>query len=66
MFEEDFEEEYVWEARAEYEDGTEIERYFSYDKYKSESDQQFELEEWLISKHRGCTWYSVNLFPCDY
>lgn len=50
----------MWEARAEYEDGTIVERYFESDPQKNESDEQFEIEEWLIERHDGCTWYSVN------
>jgi len=49
-----------WEARAEYSDGTSVERLFEYDERKDENEQQQEIEEWLISKHDGCTWYSVN------
>ncbi len=50
----------MWEARAEYEDGTSIERYFEYDESTNDSDQQHEIEEWLIERKPGCTWYSVN------
>lgn len=50
----------MWEARAEYEDGTTVERYFESDPRKNESDEQHEIEEWLIGRHDGCTWYSVN------
>lgn len=50
----------MWEARATYEDGTEVERYFDYNEYKDEDEQQWELECWLIERHEGCTWYSVN------
>ena len=50
-----------WEARATYADGYEINKIFPYPlNNKSESDQQFELEEWLLNAHEGCTWYSVN------
>ena len=50
----------MWEARAEYEDGTSVERYFDYRTDMSDGDQQYELECWLIERHPGCTWYSVN------
>ena len=50
-----------WEARATYEDGFEIDKEFPYPlNRKSDDDQQFELEEWLLNVHEGCTWYSVN------
>lgn len=50
----------MWEARAEYMDGTVVERYFESDPHKSENDEQQEIEEWLITRHDDCTWYSVN------
>ena len=50
----------MWEARAEYEDGTSVERYFDYRTDMSDGDQQYELECWLIERHPVCTWYSVN------
>ena len=50
----------MWEARAEYADGTAVERMFESNPYKNEDDEQYELEEWLIEHHEGCTWYSVN------
>ena len=49
---------YLWECRAEYEDGT------TYDhdvlSYRCDDDKQYELEEDLVTRHPGCTWYSVN------
>lgn len=50
----------MWEARAEYADGTTIERLFDYDESMGEAEQIYRLEEWLISRHDNCTWYSVN------
>ena len=53
----------MWLARAEYEDGTEIEQYFPYledDDYERECKRQQELEEWLIGQHEGCVWFTVN------
>jgi hypothetical protein len=51
----------MWEARAEYADGTAIERLFESNPNKNENDEQYEIESWLISQRDGCTWYSVNL-----
>lgn len=50
----------MWEASAEYEDGTEVCRYFSASPYKTENEDQHDLEEWLIMRHPGCIWYSVT------
>ncbi len=50
-----------WEARAEYADGTEIERNFAYDERRSDGDQQYDIEAWLIERHEDCTYYSVNI-----
>lgn len=51
---------YFWNARAEYEDGTSVDVNFAYREDEADSDQQYELEAWLIERHPGCTWYSVN------
>lgn len=52
----------MWEARAEYADGTEY--YCCYPSEstgtKSEQEEQHALEEMLIRRHPDCTWYSVN------
>ena len=50
-----------WEARAEYLDGTSVERLFEYNERENENKQQFEIENWLVSRHDGCTWYSVDI-----
>ena len=50
----------MWEARAEYEDGTTVERLFADDLTVGEAEMQYRLECWLIERHPGCTWYSVN------
>ena len=65
MFEEDFEDGYVWEARAEYEDGTEVCKYFPYNEDENDDKEQFLIEEWLISHHEGCTWFSVSLISAS-
>ena len=52
-----------WNARAIYEDGFEIDRDFPYNadgNPRREDDEQYELEDWLLREHKGCTWYSVN------
>ena len=57
-----------WEARAVYEDGTEICEKFPYrenDNYTKENLRQSELEEWLIEQHDECKWYSVNYVSDD-
>ena len=50
----------MWEARAEYADGSTVSRLFAYDETAPEEDQQYNLECWLIERRPGCTWYSVN------
>lgn len=50
----------MWEAFAHYEDGTEVQRYFSYDERTNENERQYNIECWLLSRHPGCMWYSVN------
>ena len=53
----------MWVARAEYKDGTEIEEYFPYyedGNWLAENRRQQQLEEWLITQHEGCIWYSVD------
>lgn len=52
-----------WYARAEYADGTEIEKRFAYsenDNYEAEQERQYDIEDWLISRHPDCTYYSVT------
>lgn len=49
----------MWEASAEYSDGTSVCRLFEYREDKDEAEQQYDLECWLIERHEGCTWYSV-------
>lgn len=49
----------MWEARAEYEDGSTVLRYFS-DNGKPDAEQEYDLECWLLERHKGCVWYSVN------
>lgn len=53
----------MWHAIAEYEDGTVIDRLFSYNEggnYQLENQRQYELECWLLEQHEGCTYYSVS------
>ncbi|MBR6219522.1 MAG: hypothetical protein IKQ80_03030 [Clostridia bacterium] len=53
----------MWIARAEYADGTSIEKAFAYNEngnYQLECERQYELEAWLIEQHEDCTWYSVD------
>lgn len=47
----------MWNVRADYEDGT----YIDEDIYSDDAsdDKQYELEEWLIMRHEGCTFYSA-------
>lgn len=51
---------YMWEAVAEYEDGSRVRQLFDYNERESENEQQYRLECWLIERAKGCTWYSVN------
>lgn len=53
--------EWYWEAYAEYEDGTSVRKYFDPNEHESENDQQYHLEEWLLTRHPGCTFYTVNV-----
>ena len=56
---------YWWEARAEYADGTSIDRTFPFREDMDEDEQQYQLECWLIERNKDCTWYTVN-FVCAY
>ena len=52
----------VWEASAEYADGTSVSRTFPYfedGNAREENERQYDLECWLLSHHPDCTWYSV-------
>lgn len=50
----------MWEAVADYEDGTHVDELFPYSDCQDENDQQYELECWLMDFHEGITWYSVD------
>lgn len=50
----------MWEAYAEYSDGTSVRRLYAYQDRISDNDQQYNLECWLIGRHPGCTFYTVN------
>lgn len=55
---------YIWLACAEYEDGTSIEKKVPYtegESVREENETQYRLECWLLSRHEGCTWYSVTV-----
>ena len=47
----------MWNLRADYKDGTYIDKDI-YDEDASDR-RQYELEEWLIMHHEGCTFYSA-------
>ena len=52
----------MWEAVAEYADGTRIEKTFPYNEggnYAMENERQYEIECWLLEQHPDCTYYSV-------
>ena len=49
----------MWKACARYDDGTEIERLFEDRENLTDLQMQYELEDWLITRHNGCIWYSV-------
>lgn len=54
-----------WNARAEYADGTEIDKNIPYisGSILQDNQAQYDIECDLIrngEKHGGCTWYSVN------
>ena len=58
----------MWEASADYADGTHVKKYFPYeedDNYTREDDRIHELEEWLLNYHEDCTWYSVVYVDLD-
>jgi hypothetical protein len=52
----------MWEARAEYADGTSFDKRFPSNAttYKEEQLEQAELESMLVDRHEGCIFYSVN------
>lgn len=53
----------MWEAIADYADGTSIRKTFRYNEggnYSRECERQHEIECWLIEQHADCVYYSVN------
>ena len=52
-----------WMARAIYEDGFEVDRMFEDNPEEAENSQIYRMECWLIERHEGCVWYSVNWVP---
>ena len=58
----------TWNAQARYADGYEIDRNFPYTangNYEKENEEQQEYEEFLLSAHKGCVWYSVTYIKED-
>ena len=55
----------MWEVRAEYADGTSLEKYFPYYEDENENERQYDLECYAIKYHDDCTWYSVNYVDPD-
>lgn len=52
----------MWEAVAEYANGSRIEKKFPYNEggnYMLENERQYEIECWLLERHPDCTYYSV-------
>lgn len=50
----------MWEARAEYADGTTVEKLFEYNDRISDNEQQYNIECWLLEYRPNCIWYSVS------
>ena len=50
----------MWEARATYDDGFEIDKLFSEAINIDEDEQQYLIECWLMEAHEGINWYSVD------
>lgn len=50
----------MWEAVAEYADGSSVRRLFPYSDCQDEGDQQYAIECWLIDYRADLTWMSVN------
>ena len=59
----------IWNAYAEYEDGTIIDKnftnYCSNNTYEDECDYPYYLEDWLINQHQNITFYSINLIDSN-
>lgn len=49
----------MWEAVADYADGTSVHRLFEDDPNKSDIDQQYEIEAWLMERDVECVYCSV-------
>ena len=54
----------MWEANAAYADGTTVERLFEYNWNETDSDQMYSIECWLVGRHPGLIWMSVN-YICE-
>ena len=50
-----------WEAKAKYEDGSEVCYEFYYSADEKECEQQYLIECWLLERYKSpAVWYSVN------
>lgn len=52
--------EYIWEAYAEYADGTSVRRQFEPNVAIGEAEDQSIIEAWLVERKEDCTFYSVE------
>ena len=53
----------MWNAVAEYADGTRIEKNFPYNEsgnYQAECERQYDIECWLMSQHEDSIFYCVG------
>lgn len=50
----------MWEAKAEYADGSYINRYFDDNPDMGDAEQRYEIEAWLLDRRENCTFYSVD------
>lgn len=50
----------MWEAEAEYPDGTIVKHLFEYNSKQSDEEQRNKIYDWLIAQHPDCLWYTVN------
>lgn len=50
----------MWEAKAEYADGSRIERLFEDNPSR---DSEHDIECWLVERDKAVVWYSVEWIP---